>query len=405
MNQTVVQPLKKETGPETQLSLAVVAPNSRKQPKNFFVRASFVLCVIVPSMVCWIYLAMFAEDQFHSHVSFLIKETQSTVTTDLGSLLGSASSTGTTADGYMVESFVFSQPLVEAIDEKFGMLSLFSAGSDFVFSLKDEPTLEEKMNYWQRMVDVGFDTFSGILTIEVKAFSAEDALAVNDEITNSIKALINEVSVGARNEALDFARQEVVVQENRLREIQLRLKKFRREKQLLDPHAEVQSSIGVLTSLERKLVELQTAYRTLAVSLDPDAPQLVVLNNQIVATEAQLNEMRGELGTNLTSSRLREGHAAGDDAEIPSDFLSEYEEIEIERQFAQTAYTTALTGLELARNEAIRKQRYLAVFVSPTLSTDSLYPRRYLLGSLIFIGLLMTWMVGYLLYKNVKDSV
>ena len=56
--------------------------------------------------------------------------------------------------------------------------------------------------------------------------------------------------------------------------------------------------------------------------------------------------------------------------------VGRYEELLVDLEFANTAYTQALAGLAAARAEARRQSRYLAPHIQPTLAESSLYPRR-----------------------------
>ena len=62
--------------------------------------------------------------------------------------------------------------------------------------------------------------------------------------------------------------------------------------------------------------------------------------------------------------------------------VGDYEALQVDLEFASTAYTQALAGLAAARAEARRQSRYLAPHVAPTLAEESLYPRRALLSGL-----------------------
>ena len=85
--------------------------------------------------------------------------------------------------------------------------------------------------------------------------------------------------------------------------------------------------------------------------------------------------------------------------------LAEYEAPEVERNFAQQAYASALSSLETARVDASRQQRHLAVYAAPALPQYPLYPRRILNGVLIFLGLALTWGIGALIVYAVRDHI
>lgn len=77
--------------------------------------------------------------------------------------------------------------------------------------------------------------------------------------------------------------------------------------------------------------------------------------------------------------------------------------METEREFAERAYTAALASLEKARLEANNRQRYLALFIEPTLSELAQYPSRLLNALLVALGLLFAWGIGVMSYYNIRD--
>jgi capsular polysaccharide transport system permease protein len=77
--------------------------------------------------------------------------------------------------------------------------------------------------------------------------------------------------------------------------------------------------------------------------------------------------------------------------------------LETEREFAERAYTAALGSLEKARIEANNRQRYLALFIEPTLSQLAQYPARLVNALLVILGLLFAWGVGVMSYYNIRD--
>ncbi|HXK18879.1 MAG TPA: hypothetical protein VNG33_13805, partial [Polyangiaceae bacterium] len=48
----------------------------------------------------------------------------------------------------------------------------------------------------------------------------------------------------------------------------------------------------------------------------------------------------------------------------------------VEKEFSQKAYQSAMTNLELARADASRQHRYLALIATPSLPDRSAYPHR-----------------------------
>ncbi len=83
--------------------------------------------------------------------------------------------------------------------------------------------------------------------------------------------------------------------------------------------------------------------------------------------------------------------------------IGEYEELLVDLEFSQTAYTAALIAEEQARAEARRKSRYLAIHIPPTLSQAPQYPQRFVLSALAGVFLFALWAVLALIGYNIRD--
>src|SRR5690606_3552031 len=92
-----------------------------------------------------------------------------------------------------------------------------------------------------------------------------------------------------------------------------------------------------------------------------DAPQVVEQRRRVAALQRQIDEQ---------SRRL-----SGADGEGLGDTIASFEPVVIEKEFAQRAYESALTSLELARVDAARQHRYLVRIAGPSRPEDPAYPR------------------------------
>ena len=91
--------------------------------------------------------------------------------------------------------------------------------------------------------------------------------------------------------------------------------------------------------------------------------RVVQADRRIAAITERIEDERATLGVTGVAGTLPE-------------VVGRYEELAVDLEFANTAYTQTLAGLAAARAEARRQSRYLAPHVSPTLATTALYPRR-----------------------------
>jgi capsular polysaccharide transport system permease protein len=242
------------------------------------------------------------------------------------------------------------------------------------------------------MVDVSFESGAGIIHVRANSFRAEDAQAIATAILRESGRLVNELSDQAREDAIRYAREELVEAEEHLHALRQRLSEFRRANRIVDPTADVAGQMGLLSALQAELATALVERDVLLSYVGESDQRVVQATRRINAITARIEEERTSLGV------------AGDDAGALSDVIGTYEELRVDLEFANAAYTQALAGLAAARAEARRQSRYLAPHIEPTLAQSSLYPRRALLAGLVGLFLMLGWGILMLIYYNVRDN-
>jgi capsular polysaccharide transport system permease protein len=209
-------------------------------------------------------------------------------------------------------------------------------------------------------------------------------------------ATANELSANARSDSLRFAREEVELQEARLRQALSTIRDFRTSEQSVDPSASAALEIELIASLEARLIDVNARIAALRQTLDESAPSLTALRRNAEALAAQIVERREAIGSEV----LGESGVSA-----VSQQLALYEELEVERSLAQQAYASALASLEQARKDADRQQRYLAIHLRPQAPESAQYPRS--LRNLLILGfaLVAAWGIGVLMTYSVRDHL
>jgi capsular polysaccharide transport system permease protein len=353
---------------------------------------SFLVFVLSPVIAAGVYLYVYAADQFHSTAAFSIRseEQGSTVSGLLGAI--GAVSSGSASDPDVLFEYIRSQDIVEQIDAELDLRSIFSrATEDPVFALSPGGTIEDLFAQWMRMVDVVHESSNGILTIEARAFTPEDAQAITGAIVEKSSLLINRLSQVAHADTLRFATQELDEAKMALFEVRQRLTVFRRTNQIVDPVADAAGQLGILTALQTELARALIDRDTVASFAQPDDPRIASADIRIEAITTRIDAERAALQRDT-----------GDDDTL--DIFSEYENLLVEQEFAQASYTAALAALAEAQAEARRQARFVAVHIEPTLAEQSLYPQRPVLIGLTLLFAMLAWAVLMLAYYNVRDN-
>lgn len=375
---------------------SALRPQARRRR---LLRISFLLCVLVPSLIGAFYFAFIASDRYVSGAGFAIRGFEVNGSTDfLGAMAGLASSGTTTSDSYIVLKYMSSRDLVEKVDRDVSLRKVFAREDvDFLSRLDPALQIERVVEYWDGRIAVVFDSVSGIISFEIEAFMPEDAQAVAASVVQYAQDLVNELSRQARQDMVSFAESEAQRAERRLSDALAALRSFRDRQNAIDPAGTARIELDLVGGLQRQLAEVEARIAVLDDSLDSRAPSLRNLNRQAEALRTQIQERRRAIGKAEPAGGLAEKALTGQ--------LAEYEALEVERNFAQQAYASALSSLETARVDANRQQRYLAVYAAPALPQYPLYPRRVQNVVLIFLGLTLTWGIGVLITYAVRDHI
>ena len=373
-------------------------PNDVPKPHQRKLLWSFVLCVVLPLVLAVTYYAAYATDRYAARAGFSIRGIDTSAGIDgIGALTGLASSGSTTSDSYIVLGYLASRELVEAVDAELDLRGAYAAPEvDALSRLAPDATVEDFLKYWERRISTQFDPTSGIIEFEVQSFSSDRARAIADTVLRLTQTLVNDLSANARSDALRFAREEVELQEHRLRDALGAIRDFRTSEQSVDPSASATLGIQLIASLESRLIDLNARIGALRQTLDADAPSVNALRRNAEALEVQIIERRQAIGINALG---------GEGVSAVTQQLALYEELMVERSLAQQAYASALVSLEGARRDADRQQRYLAIHLKPQVAQSAEYPRSLRNILVLSFALIAVWGIGSLITYSVRDHL
>ncbi|MEQ8326829.1 MAG: hypothetical protein RIC34_12420 [Parvibaculum sp.] len=342
-------------------------------------RLLFVGIVIVPSVLAIIYYGFWASDRYVSTSLMTVRTSDSQLVSTFDGLLGSLGGQTGLVDGYVVEEYIQSHEIARKLQESVDLRSIYSADeADYWSRLDPDVTFEDFFSYYLSRIDVYFDSEANVVHLDVQAYRPADAQRIAAEIVRLSDDMVNRISEQSRTDAVEFAAEEVTLAENRLRDNRLTLYRFREEHGELDPVRSAEAIGGIVSKLEEELARYKTELASLRSYMREESAQIAGVKARIGAIEQQLRAERGR----LTSS-------PDDPATTYSDLLADYERLLIEEEFARSAYTSAVSALEVARADAARKQAYLVAFVEPSMPDAASKPDRLLIVvSVVACGLL-----------------
>ncbi len=358
-------------------------------------RVIFFLAFL-PGLLSIVYFGFLATDRYVSEAKFIVKTaSKSADSGGLGSFLKFAGSMSGMSrsqdDNYSVQEYIKSRAAVAELSKKIPVREIYNRPeADFIahypsiFYGKSE---ERLYDYLQWMVNVSFGNTSGIATLRVQAFRAEDALLVTKTLLELGEDMVNRLNERINADAIRTAAEEVGRGEQRMIDAQMALTEFRNRELMVDA---IQSSVvitEVIAGLDAERISTQAQISQLAAAA-PDNPQIKLLYGKVNALNGQIADQRALIAEPSTGIAKK---------------LAEFERLSLMREFAKMSLASANTALDNARTEARRQQLYLERVVEPNLPDFPISPQRLRMIATIIGGNALFLLVIWLFYMGVRE--
>jgi capsular polysaccharide transport system permease protein len=337
------------------------------------------------------YLFAYASKLYAVEVRFAVRIADLVRPQQGPSLFGGAM-TATLTESNAVVQYLRSRDALDSIDTQMPIQQLFARPDIDIFQrLRANAPPERALQYMNRMVIPHFDHTSGIVTVEVRAFSPEEARSLAVLVENLAEALVNRMSSLARQGLLTAVERETAEAEARLAALRDELRDLRERSERLDPRRNALAADELRAKLETEIAMQRARLEEQRRFIRDSAPQIVQQRDRLEALQRELRE------------QVLSGTASSEQS-LPAT-LRQFEALEFAVMNAQKAYDAALATLERARGDANRQQIYLSPIVRPSLPLQEAYPRPW--RELLTFGALgsLAGLLLLLLMRTLREHV
>lgn len=360
---------------------------------------SFLLAVMLPTVLAFLYLAIIASPQYESEARIVVRTgsagaspSLSDTLSGLGNLTALTGLKSTAQDAFIVTDYIRSRSIIDDLGGKDTAYEIFGKTEiDLLSRLRKDKSLEDILYYWRRQVTASIDTQSNVITVRALAFTPQDAKDLAERIVKKSEDLVNDISVRTRTDAYARAEQEVQRALQRLSTMRVALLSFRNTANTIDPGASAASIGETLTQLTRERVALEANRQSLRGTLNADAPSIRFLTSQIDSLNRQIDELQSRL-----TGRIK-------GLETAAAQLADFEDLKLQSMFAEKLLEIAQSSLERARREIDRQQLYLMHVVRPTMPEEARYPRLPVGTFIVFALCLVIWSMIALVVASIYD--
>lgn len=340
-----------------------------------------------------IYYTAFALDRYVSSAQVAVRQVGNNETPQIPGLAVMLSGLNPTSreETLYLREFLTSQDMLNVLQKELDWSEHYSESwHDPIYWLFSDAPREDILKFYQRVVTAYFDEQTGLLRINVEAFSPEFAEKTLSVILRESERFVNELSHKMAREQMAFAKSELANARKVYEDRRADLLAFQSSNHLLDAEASAKARAEVITELEAQLTKERTTLKSLLSTLSSNTPQVRQQRNRIQALEHQLG---------IETRRL----VSEKDGEKLNVVASKYRNLTIDAAIAEEAYKFAVSSVESARIEASKKLRSLVTVVSPNMPDKAIYPQRLYNLVALLIALLLFYGIARFVIAAIED--
>lgn len=351
----------------------------------------WMLCIVLIILVS-IYWGVWATNRYVSHASIVISMPQ--ISTGQSNFSSEDSSiTKELAAGLLLSDYVASADMLQYLLKNTDFRQHYSENGDIFSRLwnADHP-LEKMLKYYQGVISVEPDQYSGILHVDVQAYTPEEAHKLATLILQQGQTHMNEMAQKVAQGQVTFLQQQADLLEKQYQAAQDASLKFENEHGLAAPTNTLANYGSIISQLQGQLASLRAQRSALSSYQSPKSPQMVSVSSQISALERQID-----------SEQQRLASKSGNTLNAVS---ARFQALQLRAQFALQAYSGVLTALENARVAAASQTVQVSYIQNPTLPQYSEEPTRlYNIVVFAIIAIFVTLIINMLILivKDHKD--
>ena len=249
----------------------------------------------------------------------------------------------------------------------------------------------QQLSFYRKQLQISPQPLSGSVIIRTVGYAPEQAFSLNQSLILQSRRFVNEVNQSINADQNIFAKKEVELAENNLKEASRRLEIFQDKFGQLNVASEQAATSSFISELESRLVDSKVEEATLRRQYrDPNAPEVSFVADQVRELEKQITKERqksvSENGGDLNSLAIQE-----------SSLLSNVE-------FATESLKSARLAADNSRRESQRQLKFIVMLSQPQrpVAPDQNWRWQSFLGSIGII--VVAWGVGGFILAAMKEA-
>lgn len=340
-----------------------------------------------------VYLWTMTQNRYASSATFKISRQDSSGSqSGFAQLVLPGISDSSSADSQIAIGYANSVNLLVELEKEFSLVQHFSSpAKDFIFRLKPDEPLEERLKYYREHISAHYDKETGLTVISVDTFDPELSKRIAEAVLKKSESLVNRLNQEVADQRLGFVNSELERAAKVVEEASAELVEFQNKHNIVSPEEIISGNLKTVQELRGE--ELKMAADLDSLQRDsPGSPRIETLRSRL----RSLNEL-----ISVEMNKL-----SGSEQDRLNQLLIQFNQLELKLEFAIKLRTGAQSLLEKTRVEAIAQSRFFSVIQPPFLPEDVAIPRReYATVTILVLGVLVFLIIRALTNSTLERAI
>lgn len=360
----------------------------------------FGMSFLAPVILGAVYLFLIAPDQYITEFRFSVRVpvgqqgSMAAGGASTSALFGGNPTPGTDLlDNFTVADYVRSEQAATDLNAKLNLKTMFNKPADPFSRVGGSANREKLARFWKSMVYSDYDVTTGLAVVRVRAYAPEDSYAIANTLLSLSNDLVNSIGLRSQQDSVRFAQGQINRIFAEMAGLRSQLTTLRRNKSIISPNDGAQDIVSGNELLVNQLTATKSQIdsqiiRLMAQLHNPAAPQIILLHQQLAATEHQLLVAQQVIGTgshNLANT------------------VGQFEDLQTRLTNATNVLASAQNNLAIAKAGADAQRLYLTTYVRPSVPESSTGPDRWMDLFLTMLISGMVWTMGMLFRNSILE--
>ncbi|MBF2717191.1 hypothetical protein [Agrobacterium vitis] len=336
-----------------------------------FIGVTFVL----PMSGSILYYAFLASPGYASEVRFIVRSSVPYLSRDRYSSDAVEPKMKIVQDTAILLNYLSSPAVIQDLQKSVDLHKIYGRDDiDWFSRLRSDATQDDILKYWKKRYSASVNAKSGIVELEVTAFTPQEAHDLSKLVLKLSEQQINQLSSGMWDDLLVSTQRDVDNATKEVSELRGKLRDTQNQTGVFDVDLSATSIITVLTNIESSIADLKSRRMALSQSVSASSPQMAEIDRRIAGLEEQSKSMQAKTA----------GLSTGADGNL-ADYSSLFNKLNLDLKMAESRMKSAISDFEKVKLVSSLQLVYLDSFTDSTLPDTNKYPST---GLNLFLSLL-----------------